>query len=587
MVARIRKAKPVPLSRWIEDTVRLPAGLTAEPGPIKLAPYMREVADAIGDPAVERVTCLKSARIGWTTLMGGAVAHFMVRDPCRVLTLWPTESDARGWIVSDLEPIFEDSPALRDKLPMPHPGRSDRTTLLHRIGENGAALTVVGAGAPRNLRRHSARVLIVDEADACLELSEGDPISLAIQRTLSFPDRKILVGSTPLDEATSHVCRLYAQSDQRVFEVPCPDCGAFSEVRWADIEWPEDRPDCAGWRCPHCRTLVAEKHKARMVQRGRWRALRPEITGHRGYRINALVSNLPHATWAKLAAEFLRAKDDPTTLRVFVNTILGEPWREDEGGGLDESALAARVEDFDHVPADVLALTLGVDVQADRLEATLCGWSRDNVCYVLTHVVLWGTTDSEDSEVWHELDGLLRQRWPHPNGGQLKIDAAAIDAGDGGRFDVVSAFAAPRLRHRVFAIKGASGFARSAIARARTKGRPLFIVGVDALKARLFDKLTAGTAIRFSRDLPGEWFEQLTSERRVVRMARGKPTVRFERIPGKDAEALDCMVYATAARAALQLNLDVRALELSSPVPPSTTPPAVIRSSWVENRRAW
>jgi phage terminase large subunit GpA-like protein len=100
MVERIRikrrKLTPLPLSRWIENTVRLPVGLSAEPGPIRLAPYMREIADAIGDPKVERVTCLKSARIGWTTVMSAAVAHFLIRDPCRVLTLWPTESDARG-----------------------------------------------------------------------------------------------------------------------------------------------------------------------------------------------------------------------------------------------------------------------------------------------------------------------------------------------------------------------------------------------------------------------------------------------------------------------------------------------------------
>jgi hypothetical protein len=30
--------------------------VVAEPGPIKLAPYMREIADAIGDPKIERVT---------------------------------------------------------------------------------------------------------------------------------------------------------------------------------------------------------------------------------------------------------------------------------------------------------------------------------------------------------------------------------------------------------------------------------------------------------------------------------------------------------------------------------------------------
>jgi phage terminase large subunit GpA-like protein len=276
MVHVVAAKRKVPLAKWIEQTIRLPIGLSAEPGPIKLAPYMRAIADAIGDPKVERVTCIKSARIGWTTMLAGAVAHYMTRDPCRILALWPTESDARGWLISDLEPIFLDSPALRDVLPVPRPGRLDHVTLLHRIGERGAMLTAVGAGAPRNLRRHSAKVLMVDEADACETLSEGNPIALAVQRTLSFPDRKILVGSTPLDEATSHIARLYQQSDQRIFEVPCQCCGAFAEIAWRDIEWPPDRPQDAAWRCPHCRELVAEKHKAGMVRRGRRRAQRPE-----------------------------------------------------------------------------------------------------------------------------------------------------------------------------------------------------------------------------------------------------------------------------------------------------------------------
>jgi phage terminase large subunit GpA-like protein len=46
-------------------------------------------------------------------------------------------------------------------------------------------------------------------------------------------------GSTPLDESTSHITRLYGQSDQRIYECPCPACGGFAELRWSGIEWPE------------------------------------------------------------------------------------------------------------------------------------------------------------------------------------------------------------------------------------------------------------------------------------------------------------------------------------------------------------
>ena len=48
----------------------------------------------------------------------------------------------------------------------------------------------------------------------------------------------------------------------------------------------------------------------------------------RGFRLNALVSLLANASWGKLAAEFLAAKEDPAELQTFVNCILAQGWRE-------------------------------------------------------------------------------------------------------------------------------------------------------------------------------------------------------------------------------------------------------------------
>jgi hypothetical protein len=45
--------------------VRLPGNIAAVPGPLKLHPYQRAIADAIADPKVERISVLKSARIGF------------------------------------------------------------------------------------------------------------------------------------------------------------------------------------------------------------------------------------------------------------------------------------------------------------------------------------------------------------------------------------------------------------------------------------------------------------------------------------------------------------------------------------------
>ena len=59
--------------------------------------------------------------------------------------------------------------------------------------------------------------------------------------------------------------------------------------------------------------------------------------------------------------EFLREKKLPETLRVFVNTYLGETW-EDQGERIDDLGLYDRREDYT-IPDEVVLLTAGVDVQ--------------------------------------------------------------------------------------------------------------------------------------------------------------------------------------------------------------------------------
>jgi phage terminase large subunit GpA-like protein len=75
------------LSTWMEEHIRLPAGDAAVPGKIRLYGYQRGIADAIGDPLIERVTVIKSARIGYTTLLVGALANYVHNDPSSLLCL--------------------------------------------------------------------------------------------------------------------------------------------------------------------------------------------------------------------------------------------------------------------------------------------------------------------------------------------------------------------------------------------------------------------------------------------------------------------------------------------------------------------
>jgi phage terminase large subunit GpA-like protein len=97
--------------------------------------------------------------------------------------------------VSEIEPLFAASPALHGVLTDGGDDGEQRNTLLSRRFPGGS-LKIVAAKAPRNLRRHTVRVLFCDEVDAMEVGAEGSPLRLAERRTLSFANRKIVIGST-------------------------------------------------------------------------------------------------------------------------------------------------------------------------------------------------------------------------------------------------------------------------------------------------------------------------------------------------------------------------------------------------------
>jgi len=110
-LAAFRPPPKLALSEWIESHVFLPSSLAAQPGRMRLWPPQREIADSIGDDDVETVTILKSARVGATQLMVGALGHFVHNDPAPVLAVGPVDADARHLVVSVVEPTFAESPS--------------------------------------------------------------------------------------------------------------------------------------------------------------------------------------------------------------------------------------------------------------------------------------------------------------------------------------------------------------------------------------------------------------------------------------------------------------------------------------------
>jgi phage terminase large subunit GpA-like protein len=134
---------------------------------------------------------VKGVRLGFTTPLTAAIGSFVANEPAPILVLLPTEADARDYVVSDVEPVFNSTPVLRGTLSAAVGDEVERNTLLHRRFPGGS-VKFVAARAPRNLRRHTARILLIDEADAMEIGAEGNPIAPPKNAHCRLPTAKSL-----------------------------------------------------------------------------------------------------------------------------------------------------------------------------------------------------------------------------------------------------------------------------------------------------------------------------------------------------------------------------------------------------------
>ena len=97
-----------------------------------------------------------------------------------------------------------------------------------------------GANSAVGLRSTPARYIFLDEVDAYPSSAdeEGDPISLAEARSLTFAHRrKVFLVSTPTVKGVSRIEREFEASDQRRYFVPCPHCGEAQWLKFERLRW--------------------------------------------------------------------------------------------------------------------------------------------------------------------------------------------------------------------------------------------------------------------------------------------------------------------------------------------------------------
>ena len=588
------------LSQWADEKFYLSAE-DAAPGRWKCMPFQVGIMDAISDPLIPFVSVMKSARVGFTMMVGAAIAYHMDQDPCSMLMVQPTVEDAKGWSKESLAPMLRDVPALAalavKDLDEGGPKTSKNTIQAKRFP--GGVISITGANSGTGFRRISRRVIILDEVDAYPPSagSDGDPVKLATKRSETFWNRKRLAGSTPLVAGASRIEELFYEGDQRRFHVPCPQCEHFDflvfskreDGRGHYMQWPEGRPEDAYFVCSKNGCVIEHKDKREMVSRGRWVAEKP-FAGHASFHIWAAYSFSANATWAQIVAEFLETKNQPEKLRTFVNTTLGETWTE-KGEAPEWERLFNRREKYKigTVPEGVLRITCGVDVQKDRWVYEVVGWGPGKESWSIAAGIILG--DTARIEDWSKIDEqLLNVTWPTASGGEMPIHMLAVDSGY--NTQVVYSWARSHPRNRVIAVKGSSGARELVGASSKVDvrlngkrfGYRIFPVGVDIAKSELYGWLRMVTP-EDGQPFPQGWchfpeygqdfFKQLTAEHLVETKHKktGRITREWQVLPGRENHHLDARIYARAAAKLLQIDL-VRVPPPAPKPPPPTGPTA-------------
>ena len=557
----LRAFKPPPdlkVSDWADQDRKLSPEASAEPGQwlTSRAEYQRGIMDAFSDPAVEVVVVMSSAQVGKTEILNNVIGFHVAQDPSPMLVVQPTLDMAQTWSKDRLAPMLRDTPQLQGLVKDPRARDSGNTTL-HKIFPGGH-ITACGANSPSSLASRPVRIVLCDEVDRypVSAGSEGDPVSLARKRASTFWNRRIGLFSTPTNKGNSRIEAAFEESDKRFYFVPCPHCKHEQILKWANVTWEKDNPDSAQYACEECGALWTDAERVRAIRQGKW-VLTSEFKRVAGFHISGLYS--PWIPVDAAVREFLEAKKQPATLRVWVNTYLGETW-EEQGEQVDDYAIAARRESYgDTLPLEVVLLTAGVDVQDDRLEVEIVGWGRDDESWSVDYRTVYG--DPSSPTVWRDMDSLLDQQFEREDGSILMVRSTCVDSG-GHHTNSVYNFVRPREGKRVFAIKGVGGEGKPLV------GKPgrnnigkikLFPVGVDTAKDVLFSRMRIVEPgpgyMHFPLSRSDEYFRQLTAEKLVTRYHKGFARREWVKIRPRN-EALDVRVYAMAALGIINLNVN-------------------------------
>lgn len=574
----LRPKEPMTISQWADKYMVLPEG-SNESGRYSsdTIPYQKDIMDAITDPEVVDVAVMSSSQVGKTTIIMCGIAYYIDYEPATQMLVMPTIKDAEKFSKTRLAQMIEDIPQLADKVADPKARNSNNTILLKSYP--GGNIAISGANSPSSLASDPRRIIWMDETDRFPESagSEGNPIKLAEKRATSYWNKKHIKTSTPTIAGRSKIESAYNKGSMEEWSVQCPECGAWQPYSFRRVDF-----DTVSMACESCGVLIPER--TWKESNHKWIAHHPERKKSRSFRLNEMAS--PFVEWQEIidnfkdADEKLKKFHDVEDMKVFVNTVLGEPWEEASGvDAVSEETLETRSESFEaDIPEGVLLLTAAVDVQDNRFEVEIRGWARNYETWGIYKTEIYG--DLIKDEPWNQLEAYLDQTLYFEDGRELNIAGFAIDTG--GHFTNQTYKWIKKMKaagKKCYGVKGYAGKPDIPLLYKKTivdikeehNGKEIVvdrtmirILGVDSGKEDITNRLQIEEAgpgyCHFpagdSRGYDDEYFKGLTAERQITKKVNGVIKKVWVKKSGARNEPLDLFNYNYAVEEILRPEWD-------------------------------
>lgn len=572
---------PLHLDVWSEANVVIPKG-SAFSGHYSLrhTPYARFILQALSPGhRSTRIVAMVASQMLKTQVFICAALGWIDGAPANIIALEPTDGLVKR-LSARFSKAVEACDAVSKKIAPPR-SRDKRNTVEAKEFDGGT-IYFATAGSDANLAEIPARYIFCDEIDRPQwrgnASGEGNKIKLAEARLTTYEGiSKAYEVSSPGVLGESMIHALYMQGTQSHYHVPCPHCDHRHELvrenfRY-DFDAETERVSRAYFVCPECGGLIEEHHKAYMLLDKELGGMAEWVHSAEGdgetisVTLSAYYAPPGSITWLRLAKELalaLLAKErgDEGLIQVYTNTREGLPYAP---GDVTSTAnellkrcqaerLPARI-----VPEEALVLTMFVDTQVNRLEATIQAWGPGLEGFVIEHEVLWGSPVEDpqsESSVWAKLDALRATPFLHASGAVIRISAYGIDAGGANTQDVYN-YGAARDHLGCVVTRGENLPNRPIIGSKPTlqdidwqgnkieHGVKTWRIGTDTAKDHIFNRLALEKgpgAMHWHSGTELELFEQLLVEKRVTKYRRGRAVRQYVKPNGARNEYLDTHV---------------------------------------------